>query len=169
MIFCSDCGTTLISKIPDLDDRSRFCCPSCGRIHYQNPINVVGVLPVWEEKIFLCKRNIEPMYGMWTLPAGFMENGETVLEGALREAQEEAGISVQIRSLLSVYSNGFGNQVHLIFLADMISPDYVMGHETSDVKFVSPSEIVWDEIGFKSVAFALHSYILDPTRVHVGP
>ncbi|MCE9598243.1 MAG: NUDIX hydrolase [Spirochaetia bacterium] len=163
MQFCSTCGKPVVLKIPPGDSLPRHVCEGCGTIHYQNPRLVVGCLPVWNGEILICKRAIEPAYGKWTLPAGFMENGEDLAAGAMRETREEANAEVRIRHLHSVYSIPHIHQVHVFFLADLIDGQFGSGPESLEVKLVNPADIPWREIAFGSVRFALERYLADPT------
>jgi ADP-ribose pyrophosphatase YjhB (NUDIX family) len=133
-------------------------------IHYQNPRMVVGCLPVYRDKILLCKRAIEPKYGKWTIPAGFMENGETAEEGALRETMEEAGAQVKIIRLHTLYSIPPANQVYAIFLAAMVNDHLDPGEETLECKFYSAKEIPWDEIAFTAVKFSLEMHLKNSSK-----
>lgn len=159
MKYCSNCGNELSHRIPDGDTYFRYICDYCTRVHYQNPRMIVGCLPVWQEKILLCKRAIEPRYGKWTLPAGFLENGETAEAGALRETKEEAGADVEIIRLHALYSIPKVNQVYAIFLARMINELLNPGEETLECSFYPPDKIPWDEIAFSAVKFSLKKYI----------
>jgi ADP-ribose pyrophosphatase YjhB (NUDIX family) len=159
MNYCSHCGNKVSLKIPEGDTIPRFVCESCGRIHYQNPRMVVGCIPVWQNKILLCKRAIEPRYGKWTIPAGFLENNETVEQGAIRETIEESGADVSIVRLHSLYSLPHVNQVYAIFLADMNSENFKAGDETLECKLYEISDIPWDEIAFTAVHFSLKKYM----------
>lgn len=162
--FCSHCGSqNLQYKIPSGDDRERLICLDCGKIHYQNPKIVVGCIPIFNEKILLCKRNIEPRFGFWTIPSGFMENGESVEEGAIRECREESGAEVDISHLHTVYSLPQIHQVYLIFLAHVKNPDKIHPtYESSEVRFFAPGEIPWKKIAFAAVEFALKKFINEP-------
>ncbi len=149
-------------RVPDDGDtRERAVCPACGTIHYENPLNVVGTVPYWEDKVLLCKRNIEPRFGKWTLPAGFMELGETTLEGAARETDEEAGAQVEMQGLLSVISVPRVGQVHLFYLARLLSDRFEPGHETIEARLFTEREIPWEEIAFKTVRETLLRYFSD--------
>src|SRR3712207_6724755 len=130
MKFCSACGHSVQLTVPPGDNRPRFCCASCGSIHYQNPRMVLGTIPVWGDKVLLCKRAIEPRYGYWTLPAGFMENGETIADGAARETAEEAGARIAMGDLFSVIDVPHVEQVHLFFRADMLEDTLDPGPES---------------------------------------
>ena len=159
MNFCSNCAKSLSYKIPDGDTINRHVCDHCGMIHYQNPRMVVGCIPIWDDKILMCKRAIEPKYGLWTIPAGFMENGETVEEGAIRETVEESGANVQIVRLHVLYSLPSVNQVYAIYLANMLNDHIDPGQETLECKLCALEELPWDEIAFTAVTFSLKKYI----------
>jgi ADP-ribose pyrophosphatase YjhB (NUDIX family) len=159
--FCSVCGKATEIKVPDGDNRARAVCPGCSTIHYQNPKIVVGCLPVWEDKILLCKRAIEPRYGRWTLPAGFMENGESAAEGAMREAVEEANARVEITQLYTTYSIPSISQVYIMFLANLLEPNVSAGPESLEVKLATEDEIPWDDLAFVMVKRTLRHYLDD--------
>ncbi|KAA3617525.1 MAG: NUDIX domain-containing protein [Calditrichaeota bacterium] len=159
MKYCSNCGNRVSLKIPEGDTHARFVCDNCHVIHYQNPRMVVGCLPIWDDKILICKRAIEPKYGLWTLPAGFMENGETVEEGALRETLEESGAEVKIERLHSLYSLPQANQVYAIYLANMTSAYFDPGTESLECKLITVDQIPWDEIAFTAIKFSLKKYV----------
>ena len=159
--FCSQCGTRLSRLIPPDDNRTRDVCENCGAVHYQNPLNVVGVVPVWENRILLCRRAIEPRYGKWTLPAGFMELNETTSEGALRETQEEAGAHIQLGQLFTVINVPHAEQVHFFYLAEVQDPTLDPGPETLEAAFFAPEDIPWDELAFRTIHTTLEHYIAD--------
>jgi ADP-ribose pyrophosphatase YjhB (NUDIX family) len=161
MNFCSQCGSRVAQRIPPGDHLPRFVCDACGTIHYQNPRVVVGCVPEHEGRILICKRAIEPRLGYWTVPAGFMENGETLQQGAARESQEEAMADVEIGSLLTVVSVVGAHQVHVFFRATLRSPGFGAGPESLEVKLVRPEEIPWDDIAFQSTRFSLEKYLED--------
>ncbi|MEQ1517558.1 MAG: NUDIX hydrolase [Usitatibacteraceae bacterium] len=162
MKFCSQCGSEKIAlRIPPGDDRLRAICDACDHIHYVNPKIVVGSIPVWGEQILLCKRAIEPRYGKWTLPAGFMEEGETLAEGATRETMEEAGARITIEQLYASYSLPEISQVYVLFLAKLNDLDYAAGIESLDVKLFHEHEIPWDEIAFATIREGLKRYFAD--------
>ena len=161
MNFCSHCGGTVEVRTPDGDHLPRHICPACGTIHYQNPKMVVGCIPEWEDKILLCRRAIEPKYGLWTLPAGFMENGETTLEGAARETWEEAGARIEIGSLYTLFNLPHINQVYLMFRARLLDLNYQSGIESLETRLFSEAEIPWDEIAFRTVRATLELYFAD--------
>lgn len=170
MKFCAYCGQTVTLQVPPGDHLPRHVCVGCGTIHYQNPRIIAGCVPEWEDKILICKRAIEPRYGFWTLPAGFMENNETVQDGAAREAQEEALADVEIGSLLSVVNVLDSQQVHMLFRARMKNLNFGAGAESLEVKLIHPDEIPWHELAFLSVRFTLERYLADRAagveRVH---
>jgi ADP-ribose pyrophosphatase YjhB (NUDIX family) len=172
MNYCSHCGAPVRLRIPAGDDRPRFVCDSCHTIHYQNPKMVVGCIPEREDKILLCRRAIEPRSGLWTIPAGFLENGETVIEGAKREAFEEARAKVEILSLYTLFDLTHINQVYLIFRARLLDHDYMPGEESVEVRLLEKEEIPWDDIAFPSIKKTLRLYFKDrPTGVfpiHMG-
>ncbi len=159
---CKYCGTAVVYRIPDDGDtRQRAVCPGCHTIHYENPLNVVGTVPVWGDKVLLCKRNIEPRRGKWTLPAGFMELGETTSEGAARETDEEAGAQFEMQGLFSVMSVPRVGQVHLFYRARLLSDQFAPGHETLEAKLFSEEEIPWEEIAFRTVKETLECFFAD--------
>lgn len=167
MKFCSECGNTVRLAIPPGEDRERYVCTECETIHYQNPNIVAGCLPIWEDKILLCKRAIEPRKGLWTLPAGFMENGETVENGALRETQEEANADVSIIRLLTVTSLPRISQVYMLYLAQLNNLDFFPGEESLEVALFHKDEIPWESIAFSAVTVALKYYLDDPDNIAV--
>ena len=152
----------MIYRVPDDGDiRERAVCPACDTIHYENPLNVVGTVPYWGEKVLLCKRNIEPRWGKWTLPAGFMELGETTAEGAARETDEEAGAKFEMEELLTVLSVPRVGQVHLFYRAKLLNDRFDPGHETIEARLFSEADIPWEEIAFKTVRETLVHYFED--------
>jgi ADP-ribose pyrophosphatase YjhB (NUDIX family) len=162
--FCNSCGAGVVHRIPEGDSLQRAVCDACGIIHYQNPKIVVGCLPAFGERILMCKRAIEPRYGLWTLPAGFMENDETASEGAAREALEEANAKVEIEDLYTVYSIPNISQVYMMFRARLVDPDVSPGIESLEVKLVTAEEIPWDQIAFAMVRRTLEHYLEDRKR-----
>ena len=159
MKFCSVCGSADIAlTVPEGDQRSRYVCPSCGTVHYSNPKIVCGVVPVFEDKVMLCLRGIEPRKGKWTLPAGFMENEETVEEGAQRELYEEAVSTVALGPLLTVISVPHISQVHMMYLGTMVEPKFAVTPESTEIKLFSEGEIPWGELAFRTVKMALEHY-----------
>ncbi|MGD9488136.1 MAG: NUDIX hydrolase [Calditrichaceae bacterium] len=161
MNYCSNCGEKVALMIPAGDTIPRFVCESCGAIHYINPRMIVGCIPVLNDQIMLCRRSIEPCMGLWTIPAGFMENDETVEEGAVRETIEETNSLIEIERLHTVYSIPQINQVYLLFLAKINNFIEKPGHECSEVKLFHITEIPWDHIAFSAVKYALRKYIED--------
>lgn len=160
--FCRNCGAAVAYRVPDDGDtRERAVCPACDTIHYENPLNVVGTVPHWGDKVLLCKRNIEPRWGKWTLPAGFMELGETTLEGAARETVEEAGAQIEMEGLFTVMSVPRVGQVHLFYRARLLSEQFDPGHETIEARLFSEAEIPWEEIAFRTVKETLVHYFED--------
>jgi ADP-ribose pyrophosphatase YjhB (NUDIX family) len=159
--FCNSCGSGVVHRIPDGDSLARAVCDVCGNIQYQNPKIVVGCLPVYGERILMCKRAIEPRYGLWTLPAGFMENEESASQGAAREALEEANAHVEIEDLYTVYSIPHISQVYMMFRAKLIDPNVSPGVESLEVKLVTPAEIPWDQLAFTMVKRTLEHYLED--------
>ncbi|AOI57391.1 ADP-ribose pyrophosphatase [Burkholderia diffusa] len=172
MKFCSVCGHEVIARIPQGDNRERFVCDHCGTIHYQNPRNVVGTVPVWGDQVLLCRRAIEPRYGFWTLPAGFMEMGETTAEAAARETLEEAGARVEVQNLFTLLNVPHVHQVHLFYLARLTDPVYEAGEESLEVKLFDEADIPWDEIAFPTVSQTLRFFFADRAAgdygVHTG-
>ena len=159
---CKNCGTAVVYRQPDDGDtKNRAVCPTCNTVHYENPLNVVGTVPVFNDKVLLCKRNIEPRKGKWTLPAGFMELDETTSEGAARETTEEAGAQFEMQSLFSVLSVPKVGQVHLFYLAKLTSDQFDPGFETQEAKLFTEADIPWDEIAFKTVKVTLERFFAD--------
>jgi ADP-ribose pyrophosphatase YjhB (NUDIX family) len=159
---CKNCGTAVVYRLPDDGDtKNRAVCPACNTVHYENPLNVVGTVPHFGDKVLLCKRNIEPRKGKWTLPAGFMELDETTSEGAARETLEEAGAQFEMQSLFSVLSVPKVGQVHLFYLAKLTSDQFEPGFETMETKLFTEADIPWDEIAFRTVKLTLEKYFID--------
>ena len=160
---CPSCGAAVEYRVPADDNRERAVCPSCSTIHYQNPLNVVGTLPVWEDdgRVLLCRRAIEPRHGLWTLPAGFMELGETTADGALRETQEEAGAEVEMGPLYGVLNVVRVGQVHLFYRARLLSTVFDPGPESLEARLFAEDEIPWDEIAFRTTRETLLRYFED--------
>lgn len=161
MNYCNLCGNSLSLKVPQGDDRERHICDECGHIHYQNPRIIVCTIPCYEDKVLLCKRAIEPRYGFWTVPGGFMENDETTQEGALRETREEAEASVELHDIYTLYNLPHINQVHLFFRARLLKLDFAAGDESLEVELFKRDDIPWDEIAFPAVADTLKLYFND--------
>ncbi|MBC5766074.1 NUDIX hydrolase [Ramlibacter albus] len=162
---CRNCGASVVYRVPDDGDtRERAVCPACDTIHYENPLNVVGTVPYLGERVLLCKRNIEPRWGKWTLPAGFMELGETTEQGAARETTEEAGAQFEMEGLITVMSVPRVGQVHLYYRCRLLSDVFDPGHETIEARLFTEEEIPWEEISFKTVKETLLRYFEDRRR-----
>ena len=162
---CRNCGTAVVYRVPDDGDiRPRAVCPACDTIHYENPLNVVGTVPHWGDQVLLCKRNIEPRWGKWTLPAGFMELGETTEQGAARETDEEAGAQIEMEGLITVMSVPRVGQVHLFYRARLLSDRFAPGHETIEARLFTEDQIPWEEIAFRTVKETLQHYFEDRRR-----
>lgn len=170
--FCSYCATQLEERIPDGDDRPRPCCPSCGYVHYTNPVTVVGCLVERGDEILLCRRAIEPSLGLWTVPAGYLELGEGLLVGARRETMEEAGADVEIVAPHSFLDLPHIGQTYALFRARLKSPSIEAGKESLEVEFCPPDQIKWAELAFPAVHFALELLLDDRkrncTRLHMA-
>lgn len=158
------CGSQVELKVPSGDNRERHVCITCGEIHYQNPKIVTGCIPVWEDKVLLCKRAIEPRYGLWTVPAGFMENGESTHAGAMRETLEEANARVEIDELYMTVNLPLINQVYMLFRAQLLDLDFSAGEESLDVRLFGEDEIPWDELAFPTVEISLKRFFADRAR-----
>ena len=161
MKYCSTCGDEVCQTVPAGDNRERHVCGGCGVVHYQNPKLVAGCLVEWEDKILLCRRAIEPRYGLWTLPAGFMENGESTNEAALRETWEEANATVEMRALFSLINIPHISQVYLIFRARLCSLDFFAGEESLEVSLFSQDQIPWQTLAFPAITKTLQWYFED--------
>ena len=161
MNFCSACGATVDYKVPEDDTRERAVCSSCDTIHYSNPKVIAGTLPVWGDQVLLCKRAIEPRRGYWTLPAGFLENGETAETGAARETEEEANAQVTDPSLYTVFSLPHISHIYMFFKADLVGPSYSSGPESLEVELFSEQDIPWDELAFPVINATLKRYFAD--------
>lgn len=172
MKFCSECAHPVTVAIPEGDNRPRFVCTNCGTIHYQNPKMVIGSIPVWERdgelKVLLCKRAIEPRYGYWTLPAGFMENGESTSAAAARETEEEAGANVELGDLFTLLNVVHVHQVHLFYLARLVDLDFAPGIESLDVQLFSENEIPWGDLAFPTIRTTLELFFADRAQMREG-
>lgn len=168
MKFCSNCGAAVERRVPPGDSLPRWVCDRCGVIHYQNPLLVVGAIPEHEGKLLLCRRAIEPRYGYWTLPAGFMENGETVAQAAARETLEEAGARVELGEAFSMISVPYVNQVHVFYRARLLHLDYQPGEETLEARLFAESEIPWKDIAFRTVGLTLRHWLADRAAGRFG-
>ena len=169
---CRICGTEVTYCVPADDNRERAVCTACSEIHYENPINVVGTVPVWGEQVLLCRRNIEPRHGFWTLPAGFLELGESSAAGAERETIEEAGANIELQELFTVLDVVRAGQLHLFYRARMLDTTLAPGPETIEARLFREDEVPWDELAFRTVRLTLEHYFADRRRgafaVHVG-
>jgi ADP-ribose pyrophosphatase YjhB (NUDIX family) len=161
MNFCSNCGARVALRVPPGDCLPRHVCDSCNTIHYRNPLVVVGTIPEWEDRILLCKRAIEPRHGRWTLPAGFMELGETTAQGALRETLEEAKARVELGEVFSLLSVPHVDQVHIFYRARLLDCDFAPGEETLEVGLFRESDIPWKEIAFRTISTTLRHFYAD--------
>jgi len=164
--FCTRCGNNVSFEIPAGDVLPRHVCNRCGHIHYENPRLVVGCVASWEDRILLCRRAIEPRLGYWTLPAGFMENGETTSEAASRETLEEAGANIIVDAPFSMVSIAHINQVHLFYRGRLATAEHAAGEESLEVALVKPEEIPWNDLAFRSVTHCLEHYLEDLERGH---
>jgi ADP-ribose pyrophosphatase YjhB (NUDIX family) len=158
---CPMCGTPVEHRIPADDNRERAVCPACEHIQYVNPLNVVGTLPTWEDQVLLCRRNIEPRKGYWTLPAGFMELGETTEQGAMRETDEEAGAHIELQGLYCLLNVVQAGQVHLFYRARLLDTTFNPGPETIEAKLFRQSEIPWADLAFRTVKLTLERYFAE--------
>ena len=172
MNFCSKCGAKVALRVPPGDSLPRHVCDDCGTIHYRNPLMVVGTIPEWDDRILLCKRAIEPRSGLWTLPAGFMELGETTAQAALRETTEEARARVELGEVFSLLSVPHVNQVHLFYRARLLDRNFAAGEETLEVALFRQSEIPWEAIAFRTTGTTLRHFFADRKeglfRLHAG-
>lgn len=166
MNFCSECGKSVVHRIPEGDNRLRFICEHCEIVHYQNPKLVVGCLPVWNEQVLLCKRAIEPCYGLWTLPAGFMENQESLEEAGIRESVEEANANLEIENLYSVISLPHINQIYVLYRAKLLDLNFYAGPESLDVQLFYEDEIPWEQLAFKTIDITLKHFFEDRKTGH---
>ena len=159
---CRACGTSVELRVPDDGDtRERAVCPACGTIHYVNPLLVVGTVPYLGDQVLLCKRAIEPRYGKWTLPAGFMELGETMAQGAARETAEEAGAEVEMGAFFSAMSIPRVGQVHVFYLARLLHDRFDPGHESLEARLFTEGDLPWDELAFTTVRETLKCFFAD--------
>jgi ADP-ribose pyrophosphatase YjhB (NUDIX family) len=169
---CRQCGASVIYRLPDDGDtKPRAVCTVCATVHYENPLNVVGTVPVWGDdgaQVLLCLRNIEPRRGKWTLPAGFMELNETTAEGAHRETIEEAGANIEIGPLFTLMNVARVGQVHMYYRARLLSDRFEPGPETIEARLFTEDQIPWDEIAFRTVRETLECYFADRHRGQFG-
>ena len=159
---CRQCGAPVVYRLPDDGDtKQRAICSACHTVHYENPLNVVGTVPMLGDKVLLCKRNIEPRKGKWTLPAGFMELDETTAEGAARETVEEAGAQFEMGPLFSLLNVRRVGQVHLFYRATLLNDQFDPGQETMEARLFTEAEVPWDELSFRTVRDTLLRYFAD--------
>lgn len=168
MKFCSQCGALVNLRVPAGDTHARHVCGACQTVHYVNPKVVVGAIPRWEDRILLCRRAIEPRSGLWTLPAGFLENDETTIEGAARETLEESGARVRIADLYTLFNLPHVNQIYVMFLADLTVPEYHPGQESLEVALYREQDIPWERIAFPVVEQTLRLFFEDRRRGRFG-
>ena len=166
MKFCSYCAATVSLTVPVGDNLPRYVCDECGVIHYQNPKIVAGCIPIWEKKILMCKRAIEPRYGLWTLPAGFMENGETTAEGAARETWEEAAAVAEEPVLYRIFDVPHINQVYMFYRCGVQEGKFGVGPESLETELLLPEDIPWDRLAFPVVRELLREYLEDCEEGH---
>jgi ADP-ribose pyrophosphatase YjhB (NUDIX family) len=168
MKFCSNCAAPVVKRVPPGDSLPRWLCDQCGNIHYENPRLVVGTIPEHEGKLLVCRRAIEPRYGYWTLPAGFMENDETTAQAAVRETVEEAGARIEVGAPFSMISVPRVNQVHLFYRARLLDLDFKPGEETLEIALVEEAHVPWGEIAFRTVATTLKRWFADRAKGQFG-
>ena len=161
---CKRCGAPVEYRIPTGDNRERATCTACAAVFYENPLNVVGTVPAWDDQVLLCRRNIEPRYGLWTLPAGFLELGETTEAGALRETDEEAGAHIELQGLFTVLNVVRVGQLHLFYRAQLRDTVFAPGPESIEVRLFAEGEVPWDELAFRTVRETLKHYFEDRRR-----
>ena len=164
MKYCSQCGGTVAQRIPEGDTRQRFVCGHCDLIHYQNPRIIAGCIPVYENQVLLCRRAIEPRYGKWTLPAGLLENGESISQGALRETMEEANARVEIDTLYTIFSLPHISQVYVFYKARLLDLDFFSGIESLETKLFAEADIPWPELSFAAITQTLEPFFSDPRQ-----
>lgn len=163
MKYCHHCAAPLVYRVPEGDDKPRHCCEHCNSIFYLNPKNIVGTVPILGARVLLCRRAIQPRLGKWTLPAGYMENGESSLSGAIRETAEEAGavVTVQNDSLYTLFNLPNINQVYMFFRAELVNLDFAAGAESLEVAMFTEAEIPWNDLAFPVVKTTLEHYFDD--------
>lgn len=166
--YCTRCGAPTAFAVPAGDNRPRRVCGACETVHYENPKIVVGCVPEWQGRVLLCRRAIEPRVGYWTLPAGYLEMGETTEEGALRESAEEAGIEVELHGLYTVFSLPHINQIHMLYRATLKAPVWACGSETLEIALVDEHTVPWDVLAFRTVRETLERYFADHRRGSFG-
>lgn len=162
--YCPTCGAPVERKIPDGDDRERYVCSRDGEIFYQNPLTVVGTIPVWEDRILLCRRAIEPRAGFWTLPAGFLELGETTAEAGIRETREEAEAEVELGPLFTLLNVSHIGQLHMFYRAVLPEPKHAPGQESIETALFEAADIPWRQLAFPTVHRTLTHFLEDRER-----
>ena len=170
MNYCSRCGQPVSQIVPEGDNRLRHFCSHCGTIHYSNPNNVCGAILTSGDKVLLCRRAIEPRHGLWTLPAGFMENGETITEAAARETMEEANAASHNLQLFGVFSLPHISQVYMMFKGELSGDQHAPGSESLETELFSFQDIPWQQLAFPVIDYSLHLFIQHPdfTGVHIA-
>lgn len=166
--FCSTCGAPVVQRVPAGDSLPRHVCDHCNIVHYSNPKLVVGTLPVWDDRVLLCRRAIEPRLGKWTLPAGFMENNETTAAAALRETVEESGAHIELGEVFTLISVPHISQVHMIYHARLLDLDFAPGEETLELGLFGEAEIPWHEIAFRTIGITLRHFFGDRRAGRLG-
>ncbi len=161
MNFCNQCGSAVSHRVPKGDNRPRYICDDCDHIHYQNPRIIAGCLPFHGSRVLLCKRAIEPRKGWWTLPAGFLENGETTAEGALRETREEANANAEIIEIYTMFSLPHISQVYMFFRAQLLDLNFSAGEESLEVALFEEHEVPWEALAFPVITHTLTHYFED--------
>lgn len=164
MKFCSACGHAVDHLVPPGDHLPRAVCPACETVHYQNPKVIAGCVPVWEDKVLMCRRNIEPRLGLWTFPAGFLEMSETSGQGAARETLEESQAEVDIGGLLAVINVPYVSQIYMIYRGQMRSPHHAVTPESSETRLMREDEIPWDDIAFPTIWHSLKFFFEDRAK-----
>lgn len=170
--FCSSCGAPVELRVPEGDNLPRHICTECAAVHYQNPKVVAGCLAEWDERILLCRRAIEPRHGLWTLPAGFMENGETTEAAAARETLEEANARIEMHGLYTLFSLPDVDQVYLMYRARLLDLDFSPGPESLEVALFTEEQIPWEQLAFPTIGETLRRFFADRRSgrfaVHTG-
>ena len=169
MKYCSLCGSQVRIGVPPGDNRPRHICDHCNTVHYHNPKVVAGCIARWEDKVLMCRRGIEPRYGLWTVPAGFMENGETTYQAAVRETLEEANARVEIEDLYVTVNLPHINQVYMLFRGRLLDRDFSPGDESLEVALKDAADMPWDKVAFPTVGEALKLYFDDSTQGSFPP
>ncbi|MBI3141052.1 MAG: NUDIX hydrolase [Rhodocyclales bacterium] len=168
MNYCSHCGAPVSLKVPAGDHLPRHVCERCGAIHYQNPKLVIGAIPEWDGRILLCRRAIEPRSGLWTLPAGFMENAETTAQAAARETLEEACARIEVGEMFTLINVPHISQVHIVYRARLLNLDFAPGAESLEVRLFDEAAIPWEAIAFRTIGLTLRHYFADRQAGHYG-